>query len=147
MFKDIDKEIYNALTSEQKRQRDTIGLIPSENIVSRNVLKLMGSIFTNKYAEGYPNKRYYGGCRYVDEIENLAIKRACMLFGTEHANVQPHSGSQANMAVYFSVLKPGDKILAMDILAGGHLTHGLKANFSGIFYNAVFYNVERETEE
>ncbi|MCM8776653.1 MAG: serine hydroxymethyltransferase [Candidatus Omnitrophica bacterium] len=147
MLKNIDEEVYNALLCEQKKQRDTIGLIPSENIVSRDVLKLMGSVFTNKYAEGYPGKRYYGGCRFVDEIENLAIKRACMLLGAEHANVQPHSGSQANMAAYFSVLKPGDKILAMDILAGGHLTHGLKVNFSGIFYQAVFYNVERETEE
>jgi len=146
MLKDIDKELYNALICEQEKQRDTIGLIPSENIVSRNVLKLMGSIFTNKYAEGYPGKRYYGGCRFVDEVERLAIKRSCMLFGAEHSNVQPHSGSQANMAAYFSVLKPGDKILAMDMLAGGHLTHGLKVNFSGIFYQSVFYNVDRDTE-
>jgi len=146
MLKDIDKELYNALICEQEKQRDTIGLIPSENIVSRDVLKLMGSIFTNKYAEGYPGKRYYGGCRFIDEVENLAIKRVCMLFGAEHANVQPHSGSQANMAAYFSVLKPGDKILAMDMLAGGHLTHGVKVNFSGIFYQSVFYNVDRDTE-
>jgi len=146
MLNDIDKELYNALICEQEKQRDTIGLIPSENIVSRNVLKLMGSIFTNKYAEGYPGKRYYGGCRFVDEVERLAIKRSCMLFGAEHSNVQPHSGSQANMAAYFSVLKPGDKILAMDMLAGGHLTHGLKVNFSGIFYQSVFYNVDRDTE-
>jgi len=146
MLKDIDKELYNALICEQEKQRDTIGLIPSENIVSRNVLKLMGSIFTNKYAEGYPGKRYYGGCRFVDDVERLAIKRSCMLFGAEHSNVQPHSGSQANMAAYFSVLKPGDKILAMDMLAGGHLTHGLKVNFSGIFYQSVFYNVDRDTE-
>ncbi len=147
MLKDIDREVYEALAGEEEKQRNTICLIPSENIVSKAVLKLMGSVFTNKYAEGYPGKRYYGGCRFVDEIENLAIKRASILFGAEHANVQPHSGSQANMAAYFSVLKPGDKILAMDILAGGHLTHGLKVNFSGIFYQAVFYNVERETEE
>jgi glycine hydroxymethyltransferase len=146
MLKDIDKELYNALICEQEKQRDTIGLIPSENIVSRDVLKLMGSVFTNKYAEGYPGKRYYGGCRFVDEVEKLAIKRSCMLFGAEHSNVQPHSGSQANMAAYFSVLKPGDKILAMDMLAGGHLTHGLKVNFSGIFYQSVFYNVDRDTE-
>ncbi|MCX8082206.1 MAG: serine hydroxymethyltransferase [bacterium] len=146
MLKDIDREVYNALICEQEKQKNTICLIPSENIVSKNVLKLMGSIFTNKYAEGYPGRRYYGGCRFIDEIESLAIKRACMLFGADHANVQPHSGSQANMAAYFSVLKPGDKILAMDILAGGHLTHGLKVNFSGIFYQSVFYNVDKDTE-
>jgi len=146
MLKDIDKEVYNALISEEEKQRSTIGLIPSENIVSKNVLKLMGSVFTNKYAEGYPGKRYYGGCKFIDEIENLANERVCSLFGAEHSNVQPHSGSQANMAAYFSVLKPGDKILAMNILAGGHLTHGLKVNFSGVFYQAVFYSVDKETE-
>ncbi|MDD3726648.1 MAG: serine hydroxymethyltransferase [Candidatus Ratteibacteria bacterium] len=146
MLKDVDNEIYTALINEEEKQRNTIDLIPSENIVSKNVLKLMGSIFTNKYAEGYPGKRYYGGCKFIDEVENIAIKRACILFGAEHANVQPHSGSQANMSAYFSVLKPGDKILAMDILSGGHLTHGFKINFSGIFYQSVFYNVDKETE-
>ena len=116
MLKDIDKEVYNALISEEEKQRSTIGLIPSENIVSKNVLKLMGSVFTNKYAEGYPGKRYYGGCKFIDEIENLANERVCSLFGAEHSNVQPHSGSQANMAAYFSVLNRGNKIPAMNIL-------------------------------
>jgi len=146
-IRETDPEVYNILMKEQEKQRDTIGLIPSENIVSKEVLRLAGSVFTNKYAEGYPGKRYYGGCRFIDEIENLAIKRACKLFSSEHANVQPHSGSQANMACYFSVLKPGDKILAMNILAGGHLTHGLPVNFSGTYYNAVFYGVDRDSEE
>lgn len=146
MLKSFDREIYNALIKEQDRQRNTIDLIPSENIVSKNVLRLMGSIFTNKYAEGYPGSRYYGGCKFIDKIEEISIRRACILFGAEHANVQPHSGSQANMAVYFSVLKPGDKILAMDISAGGHLTHGMKVNFSGRFYQSVFYGVDRKTE-
>ncbi len=146
-IRETDPEVYNILMKEQEKQRNTIGLIPSENIVSKEVLRLAGSVFTNKYAEGYPGKRYYGGCRFIDEIENLAIKRACKLFSSEHANVQPHSGSQANMACYFSVLKPGDKILAMNILAGGHLTHGLPVNFSGTYYNAVFYSVDRESEK
>lgn len=146
MLNEIDKKIHTLLLKEEKRQRETIGLIPSENIVSKNVLKAIGTVLTNKYAEGYPGKRYYGGCEFIDKIEEVAIKRACILFGAEHANVQPHSGSQANMAVYFSVLKPGDKILAMNILSGGHLTHGLSINFSGTFYQAVFYNVDRETE-
>ncbi|MCM8818199.1 MAG: serine hydroxymethyltransferase [Candidatus Omnitrophica bacterium] len=145
MMKKFDPEIYNILRKEIERQRNTIDLIPSENIVSKNVLKIVGSIFTNKYAEGYPNKRYYGGCEYVDMVERIAVERACKLFNSEHANVQPHSGSQANMAVYFSVLKPGDKILAMDIGSGGHLTHGVKVNFSGMLYNAIFYSVDRDT--
>ncbi|MGC8976392.1 MAG: serine hydroxymethyltransferase [Candidatus Ratteibacteria bacterium] len=146
MSENFDPEIFYALKKEKERQRFTINLIPSENIVSKNVLKLVGSIFTNKYAEGYPGKRYYGGCEYVDIVEKIAIERACNLFNAEHANVQPHSGSQANMAVYFSVLKPGDKILAMDISSGGHLTHGLKVNFSGMLYKASFYSVDRESE-
>ncbi len=145
MLKEFDPEIYYALKKEIERQKNTINLIPSENIVSKNVLKVVGSIFTNKYAEGYPGKRYYGGCKYVDIVEKIAIERACKLFNSEHANVQAHSGSQANMAVYFSVLKPGDKILAMDISSGGHLTHGVKVNFSGMFYETYFYSVNKET--
>lgn len=146
MLKDFDYEVYRALYGEIKKQRETINLIPSENVVSKNVLKAVGSVFTNKYAEGYPGKRYYGGCKFVDIVETLAIERAKKLFGAEHANVQPHSGSQANMAVYFSVLKPGDKILSMNIKAGGHLTHGTPVNFSGKLYNVKFYGVNRETE-
>ncbi|MCM8772259.1 MAG: serine hydroxymethyltransferase [Candidatus Omnitrophica bacterium] len=147
MLKKFDPEIYYALKKEIEKQIKTINLIPSENIVSKNVLKVVGSVFTNKYAEGYPKKRYYGGCKYVDIVEEIAIERACKLFNSEHANVQPHSGSQANMAVYFSVLKPGDKILAMDISSGGHLTHGVKVNFSGMLYNTSFYFVDEETEQ
>ncbi len=146
MLRESDPEVYRILKQEEEKQRYTIGLIPSENIVSRDILRLAGSIFTNKYAEGYPGRRYYGGCKYIDKIEALAVKRACSLFSSEHANVQPHSGSQANMACYFASLKPGDKILAMNINSGGHLTHGLHLNFSGMFYNAVFYDVDRETE-
>lgn len=146
MLKNFDPEIYRALKGEIEKQRNTINLIPSENIVSKNVLKVVGSVFTNKYAEGYPGRRYYGGCKYVDIVEKIAIERACKLFNSEHANVQPHSGSQANMAVYFSVLKPEDKILAMDISSGGHLTHGVKVNFSGMLYTTSFYSVDRETE-
>jgi len=145
MLKEFDPEIYYALKKEIEKQKNTINLIPSENIVSKNVLKIVGSIFTNKYAEGYPGKRYYGGCKYVDIVEKIAIERACKLFNSEHANVQPHSGSQANMAVYFSVLKPGDKILAMDISSGGHLTHGVRVNFSGMLYKTSFYSVNKET--
>ncbi|MCS7181256.1 MAG: serine hydroxymethyltransferase [bacterium] len=146
MLNKFDPEIYKALRKEIEKQKNTINLIPSENIVSKNVLKIVGSIFTNKYAEGYPGKRYYGGCKFVDIVEKVAIERACKLFNSEHANVQPHSGSQANMAVYFSILKPGDKILAMDISSGGHLTHGVKVNFSGMLYNTCFYSVDKETE-
>ncbi len=146
MLKEFDPEIYKALQGEIKKQRETINLIPSENIVSKNVLRIVGSIFTNKYAEGYPGNRYYGGCKFVDIVESIAIERAKKLFGAEHANVQPHSGSQANMAVYFSSLKPGDKILAMDIKAGGHLTHGTPVNFSGKLYKVSFYGVNRENE-
>jgi len=146
MVKSQDKEICLALKKEEKKQASTITLIPSENIVSKEILKITGSILTNKYAEGYPDKRYYGGCKYIDMIEKIAVKRACLLFGSEHANVQPHSGSQANMAVYYTILKPGDRILAMHMSAGGHLTHGISANFSGVFYNASFYTVDSESE-
>ncbi|MCK9266493.1 serine hydroxymethyltransferase [bacterium] len=146
MSKCIDEEIFKLVEEEEKKQINTITLIPSENIVSREVLKIAGSVLTNKYAEGYPAKRYYGGCEYVDTIEEIAVNRACKLFGAEFANVQPHSGSQANMAVYFSILKPGDKILAMDMSAGGHLTHGLANNFSGVFYQPFFYSVDKESE-
>jgi glycine hydroxymethyltransferase len=145
MLREFDPEIYYALKKEIEKQKNTINLIPSENIVSKNVLKVVGSIFTNKYAEGYPGKRYYGGCKYVDIVEKIAIERACKLFNSEHANVQPHSGSQANMAVYFSFLKPGDKILSMDISSGGHLTHGVRVNFSGMLYRPSFYSVNEET--
>lgn len=146
MVKSLDREVYIALKKEEKQQSSTITLIPSENVVSRAVLEITGSVLTNKYAEGYPGKRYYGGCGYIDEIEKIAVERACEIFGAEHANVQPHSGSQANMAVYYTALKPGDKILSMHLGAGGHLTHGLSANFSGVFYSPLFYTVDRKTE-
>ncbi len=141
-----DPDIYAAMERELQRQRDHIELIASENFVSRAVMEAMGSHLTNKYAEGYPGKRYYGGCQYVDEVETLAIERAKQLFGAEHANVQPHSGSQANTAVYLALLKPGDTILGMDLTHGGHLTHGSKASISGKYFNAPFYGVSRETE-
>ena len=131
---------------ELQRQRDHIELIASENFVSPAVMEAMGSHLTNKYAEGYPGARYYGGCQYVDEVENLARDRAVQLFGAEHANVQPHSGSQANVAVYLALLKPGDTILGMDLSHGGHLTHGSKASISGKYFNACFYGVDPETE-
>ena len=141
-----DKEIYDLIEKELKRQQDGIELIASENIVSEAVMEAMGSYLTNKYAEGYPGKRYYGGCHVVDEIEQIAIDRAKELFGAEHANVQPHSGSQANMAVYFSVLEPGDTVLGMDLSHGGHLTHGSPVNFSGRLFNFISYGVDKETE-
>ena len=141
-----DPDIFAAMERELQRQRDHIELIASENLVSRAVMEAMGSHLTNKYAEGYPGKRYYGGCQYVDEVETLAIERAKQLFGAEHANVQPHSGSQANTAVYLALLKPGDTILGMDLTHGGHLTHGSKASISGKYFNATFYGVNRETE-
>lgn len=141
-----DKEVYDSMMRELQRQRDHIELIASENFVSPAVMQAMGSHLTNKYAEGYPAARYYGGCQYVDEIENLAITRAKELFGAEHANVQPHSGSQANTAVYLALLKPGDTILGMDLSHGGHLTHGSKASISGKYFNACFYGVDPETE-
>ncbi|HEX9025291.1 MAG TPA: serine hydroxymethyltransferase [Clostridium sp.] len=141
-----DKEIYNLMEKELERQQKGIELIASENIVSPAVMEAMGSYLTNKYAEGYPGKRYYGGCYVVDQIEQIAIDRAKELFGAEHANVQPHSGSQANMAVYFTVLEPGDTVLGMDLSHGGHLTHGSPVNFSGKLFNFVSYGVDKETE-
>ncbi len=142
----VDPEIYRVLRDEARRQEYTLELIASENIVSRAVLEAQGSILTNKYAEGYPGKRYYGGCEFVDIAEQLAIDRARQLFGADYINVQPHSGSQANMAVYFSQLQPGDTILAMDLSHGGHLTHGSPVNFSGRFFRVVPYGVSKETE-
>lgn len=141
-----DEEVFSLIESEYQRQRDTIELIASENYTSKNVMEAMGSILTNKYAEGYPGKRYYGGCYIVDQVENLARERMKKLFNAEYANVQPHSGSQANMAVYMSVLKPGDTVLGMDLTHGGHLTHGSSVNFSGILYNFVSYGVDPLTQ-
>ena len=141
-----DPELYGAMKMELERQRDHIELIASENFTSRAVMEAVGSHLTNKYAEGYPGARYYGGCEYVDIVEQLAIDRAKELFGAEHANVQPHSGSQANVAVYLALLKPGDTILGMDLSHGGHLTHGSKASISGKYFNACFYGVDPETE-
>jgi glycine hydroxymethyltransferase len=142
----VDPEIYDAIVAEEKRQRENIELIASENFTSRAVMEAQGSVLTNKYAEGYPGKRWYGGCENVDKVEQLAIDRAKHLFGAEHANVQPHSGSQANMAVYFAAIKPGDKILTMNLAHGGHLTHGHPANFSGKFYQVTHYGVDATTE-
>lgn len=143
---EIDPDLYAAITAEENRQRNNIELIASENFASPAVMEAQGSVLTNKYAEGYPGRRWYGGCENVDVVEQLAIDRAKALFGAEHANVQPHSGSQANTAVYFSVLKPGDRILTMDLAHGGHLTHGHKANFSGRFYDVVHYGVSEKDE-
>lgn len=137
----VDKEIFDAIQKEHKRQNEKIELIASENFASKAVMEAMGSVFTNKYAEGYPGKRYYGGCQNVDIAENLARDRAKEIFGAEHANVQPHSGAQANMSVYFTVLNPGDTILGMNLSHGGHLTHGSPVNFSGKMYNIVPYGV------
>ena len=145
-IRDYDTELYDAMENELQRQRDHIELIASENFTSRAVMQAMGSHLTNKYAEGYPGARYYGGCEYVDVVEQLAIDRAKALFGAEHANVQPHSGSQANVAVYLALLKPGDTILGMDLSHGGHLTHGSKASISGKYFDAHFYGVDPETE-
>jgi glycine hydroxymethyltransferase len=142
----VDPEIYRVLRLEAQRQEYNLELIASENIVSRAVLEAQGSILTNKYAEGYPGRRYYGGCEYVDMAEQLAIDRAKQLFGADYVNVQPHSGSQANMAVYFSQLQPGDTILAMDLSHGGHLTHGSPVNFSGRFFKVVPYGVRQDDE-
>ncbi|SEV81603.1 serine hydroxymethyltransferase [Ruminococcaceae bacterium KH2T8] len=140
-----DPEIYSAICQELGRQRDKIELIASENIVTEAVLEAAGSVLTNKYAEGYPGKRYYGGCEYVDIVEQLAIDRLKQLFGAKFANVQPHSGAQANTAVYFAILEPGDTILGMDLSHGGHLTHGMKLNVSGRTYHSEFYQVDKET--
>lgn len=141
-----DSDVFRYIQYELERQSNQLELIASENIVSEAVLEAQGSIFTNKYAEGYPNRRYYGGCDYTDEVESLAIQRAKEIFKAEYANVQPHSGSQANMAVYFATLKPGDKVLGMDLAHGGHLTHGASVSFSGKLFNFISYGVKRDTE-
>ncbi len=141
-----DPEIYQAIQDETNRQEFGLELIASENFVSRAVMEAQGSVMTNKYAEGYPGKRYYGGCEFVDVAERLAIERAKQLFGADHANVQPHSGSQANMAVYYALLQPGDTVLGMELSHGGHLTHGSPVNFSGKFFNIVSYGVNKDTE-
>jgi glycine hydroxymethyltransferase len=143
-LKIVDREVYDAIGKEKDREQNKILLIASENYVSRAVLEAQGSIFTNKYAEGYPGKRYYGGCEYADIVENLAIGRAKKIFGADHVNVQPHSGTQANMAVYFAMLKPGDKILGMKLSHGGHLSHGASVNFSGMLYTNLSYGVNKE---
>jgi len=145
--KQADHEIYEAIQAEKKRQQEKIELIASENFVSEAVMEAMGSVLTNKYAEGYPGKRYYGGCEHVDVAENLARDRAKQLFGADHVNVQPHSGAQANMAVYSIILEPGDTVLGMNLSHGGHLTHGSPVNFSGKLYNFVDYGVDKETEK
>src|ERR1051326_8416323 len=145
-LKEFDPEIYSAIQNEERRQSNGLELIASENFTYRAVLEATGSVFTNKYAEGYPGRRYYGGCEFVDVVENLAIDRAKKLFGAEHVNVQPHSGSQANMAVYLTVLKPGDTVLGMNLSHGGHLTHGHPLNFSGKYYHIVPYGVQKDSE-
>ena len=143
----VDPEIYEAIAAEERRQRENIELIASENFTSRAVMEAQGSCLTNKYAEGYPGKRWYGGCENVDVVEQLAIDRALKIFGAEHVNVQPHSGAQANMAVYFAAIKPGDRILTMNLAHGGHLTHGHPANFSGKLYEVTQYGVSEKTEQ
>ena len=145
VLKDFDPEVYQAIENEKRREMYGLELIASENFVSEAVMEAQGSVMTNKYAEGYPSKRYYGGCEYVDVVENLAIERAKKLFGAEHVNVQPHSGSQANMAVYMATLQPGDRLLGMDLTNGGHLTHGARVNFSGKLYLSFGYGVNPET--
>src|SRR6187455_3820515 len=142
---EVDPIIAGAIDNEVARQANGLELIASENFVSEAVLEAAGSVFTNKYAEGYPGKRYYGGCEWTDVVEQTAIDRAKELFGADHANVQPHSGAQANMAAYFALLQPGDTILSLRLDHGGHLTHGLKVNFSGRLYTIVHYGVSRET--
>ncbi len=146
-LKKVDSEIYHTIFDELNRQKTKLELIASENFVSLAVLEAMGSVLTNKYAEGYPNKRYYGGCEYVDVVEQLAIDRVKELFGAEHANVQPHSGASANLAVYFAMLNPGDTILGLDLSHGGHLTHGMRINISGKYFHAESYQVSAETEQ
>src|ERR1700753_3956083 len=141
-----DPAVAQAIANEVARQHEGLEMIASENFVSRAVLEAAGSVFTNKYAEGYPGKRYYGGCEFADVVENLARDRAKQIFGAEHANVQPHSGSQANAAAYMAVLQPGDTILGLDLAHGGHLTHGHKLNFSGKLYKVVSYTVRKDTE-
>lgn len=144
-LKEVDPEIYSLIRQERKRETDKILMIASENYTSRAVMEAQGSFFTNKYAEGYPGKRYYGGCEYADEVERIAQERAKKLFGVEHVNVQPHSGTQANMAVYFAFLQPGDTIMGMSLTHGGHLSHGSPVNFTGKFYKTVFYGVSKDT--
>ncbi|MDD4202129.1 MAG: serine hydroxymethyltransferase, partial [Candidatus Omnitrophica bacterium] len=146
-LKKQDPEVFNIILNETKRQENNIELIASENFTSLAVMEAQGSTMTNKYAEGYPSKRWYNGCEYVDDVERIAIERAKKLFGAEHVNMQPHCGSSANMAVYFSVLKVGDTVMGLDLACGGHLTHGLPNNFSGTFYNIVSYGVDKETEQ
>jgi glycine hydroxymethyltransferase len=146
LIKEYDQDLYSAMMEEKERQNINIELIASENFVSQRVLDAMGSHLTNKYAEGYPGKRYYGGCEFVDKVEDLARDRAKKIFNADHANVQPHSGSNANFGVYFSVLNPGDKILGMDLSHGGHLTHGSPVNMSGKYFDISFYGVNKETE-
>src|SRR3954453_11772862 len=145
-LKDSDPQIFDAIRQEEQRQRDELELIASENYTSAAVMEAVGSVLTNKYAEGLPGKRYYGGCEFVDKAEQLAIDRAKQLFGAEHANVQPHSGASANQAVYFAALEIGDTGLAMDLAHGGLLTHGIKLTCSGRFYNVVGYGLDRTTE-
>ncbi|MFX4262667.1 serine hydroxymethyltransferase [Pelotomaculum propionicicum] len=142
---EVDPEVFSAIELETRRQQQTLELIASENVASRAVLEAQGSVLTNKYAEGYPGRRYYGGCEFVDIAENLAIARAKELFGADYANVQPHSGAQANTSVYFALLQPGDTILGMDLAHGGHLTHGSPINISGKYFNIAFYGVDKET--
>ncbi|MDX1655165.1 MAG: serine hydroxymethyltransferase, partial [Candidatus Competibacteraceae bacterium] len=142
-----DEQLWSAIQGEQRRQEDHVELIASENYTSPRVMEAQGSMLTNKYAEGYPGKRYYGGCEYVDVVEQLAIERAKALFGADFANVQPHSGSQANAAVYMALCQPGDTILGMSLAHGGHLTHGAKPNFSGKLYQAVQYGLDETTGE
>ena len=146
LVKQFDPEVGQAIEQEYNRQRRNIELIASENIVSPAVMAAMGTVLTNKYAEGYPRKRYYGGCECVDVVENIARERACKLFSADHANVQPHSGASANIAVYYALVKPGDTVLGMNLANGGHLTHGSPVNISGNYYNVVPYNLNPETE-
>src|SRR5438094_4466866 len=146
VLKTADPEIWQAIQDERRRQQQGLEMIASENYASPAVMAAQGSVLTNKYAEGYPGRRYYGGCEYVDIAEKLAIERVLQLFGAERANVQPHSGAQANMAVYFACLEPGNTMLAMDLAHGGHLTHGMRLNFSGKLYRVVSYGVRRDTE-
>ena len=146
VLQDADPEVFSMIAAEEGRQHGTLEMIASENFVSDAILEAQGSVLTNKYAEGLPGRRYYGGCEFVDQVETLAIDRAKALFGCDHVNVQPHSGAQANMAVMFSQLKPGDSVLGMDLAHGGHLTHGSKVNFSGVFYNMSSYGVRKDDE-
>src|SRR3954465_7104981 len=145
-LKHSDPEVFEAIVAEEHRQRDELELIASENYTSAAVMEAVGSVLTNKYAEGLPGKRYYGGCEFVDKAERLAIDRAKALFGAEHANVQPHSGASANQAVYFAALEIGDTVLGLDLAQGGHLTHGMKLNFSGRWYPTIGYGVDPKTE-